>query len=304
MLYVALLLCFACSILFAAIVKKVAMANGATDKSNYKINQNIIPSLGGLIIFISFMVGMSVVSPDSFRTLPVMVGATIIAITGVLAERFQLSSKWKLMGQTIATLVVAVWGGVQFSYIYTFSGNVIEFGYLAIPLTVLWIIGITNAVNLTDALDDLSIGISTIALMTISLMAYLAGNSFVASIGGVLLVSTLGFMLYSSFSIKILIGNTGSLFLGFMIAVLTLSGLKNVTMIYIPTYILGVPIVLHYYFLQRGFTYKQTVSICCSIAALFSLAAFIFSASILWVAIIALTILLVSTQIFSKYRFV
>ncbi|MFJ5763142.1 MraY family glycosyltransferase [Neobacillus sp. NPDC093182] len=304
MLYISLIICFVVSILLSLIAKRSAMTIEETDKPENKFHKTVIPSLGGLAIIISFIAGISIVSPNFTYTIPIIIGATIIAITGVLAERFQLTVKWKFIGQTIAALVVIVWGGVQVSSIYTLQGGYIEFGYLTIPLTLVWIIGITNGINLSPSLDGLAKGVSTIALITMTLMAYITGDSFVANTGGLLIASTLGFLLVSSYSPKILIGDKTSFFLGFMIAVLSISGFNNVMMIYIPAYILGVPIVLHYYLLGKGFTFKQTVSICCSIAAIFSLGAFIFSTSIMWGAIIILTVIFVSSQFLSKYRFI
>ena len=97
-------------------------------------------------------------------------------------------------------------------------GN-LEFGFLSIPITILWIVGITNAINLIDGLDGLAAGVSSIALITISIMAILIPNPFVVLMGSILLASTLGFLIFNFHPAKIFMGDTGALFLGFMIAV-------------------------------------------------------------------------------------
>ncbi|WP_078410700.1 MraY family glycosyltransferase [Priestia abyssalis] len=324
MLYVALVICFASSILLTFIVRKFAIVIGTTDKRDYKIHQAIIPSLGGLAIFISFMAGMFIVSPSSYYTVPIMVGATIIVITGVLVEQFQLPVKWKLVGQVAAALVIVIAGGIQISFIDSSPGHSIEFGLLSIPFTLLWIIGITNTVSLINVLDGLAAGVSSIVLATISLMTFTMGNSFVAITGVLLLASTLGFLICNFSTPKIFMGDTGVLLLGFMIAVLTLTGFKNTGMTAdIPIIILGIPIVdtlftvirhyvnkqslstpdtlhLHHRLLQMGFTYKQTLMINYAITILFSLAVFNFSISTLWGTVFILAVILLYTRIFQK----
>ncbi|HWO96675.1 MAG TPA: MraY family glycosyltransferase [Bacillus sp. (in: firmicutes)] len=324
MLYVALVICFASSILLTLIVRRFAIVIGTTDKRDYKIHQMIIPSLGGLAIFISFMAGMFIVSPTSIYTVPIMVGATIIVITGVLVERFQLPVKWKLVGQVAAALVVVIWGGLQISFIDSYPGRSIEFGLLSIPFTLLWIIGITNIVSVINVLDGLAAGVSSIVLATISLMTFTMGNSFVAITGVLLLASTLGFLIYNFFTAKIFMDDTGVLLLGFMIAVLTLTGFKNTGMTSgIPIIILGIPIVdmlftvigncvnkqslstpgqlhLHHRLLQMGFTHKQTLIFHYAITILFSLAVFNFPISTLWGTVFILAVILLYTRIFQK----
>lgn len=324
MLYVALVICFASSILLTLIVRRFAIVIGTTGKRDYKIHQTIIPSVGGLAIFISFMAGMFIVSPTSIYTVPIMVGATIIVITGVLVEQFQLPGKWKLIGQVAAALVIIIWGGIQIHFIDSSLGRSIEFGLLSIPLTLLWIIGITNAVTLINVLDGLATGVSSIVLAIISLMTFTMGHSFVAITGALFLVSTLGFLISNFFNAKISMGDTGILLLGFMIAVLALTGFKNTAMIsYIPIIILGIPVVdtffavirhyvsrqslsipdklhLHHHLLQMGFTHKQTVMINYAITILFSLAVFTFHIPSLWGVVFILVVILLYTRIFQK----
>ncbi|MGN1385556.1 MAG: glycosyltransferase family 4 protein, partial [Bacillus sp. (in: firmicutes)] len=294
MVYLTLLLCFIASLIITPLVRKLAFKIGATDKPNYrKVHQKIMPRLGGLAIFISFLIGMAILRPqdDQIGTMAVLLGACIIVVIGIFDDMYELSAKVKFIGQILAALVVVL-GGVQVDYINLPFGGGIELGVLSIPLTILWIVGITNAINLIDGLDGLAAGVSAIALITISGMALLKGDLFVLSISAILIGSILGFLKYNFHPAKIFMGDTGALFLGFMIAVLSLSGFKNVTVLslIIPIIILGVPISdtffaiirrivnkqplsapdkshLHHCMLRLGYSHRQTVLIIYAMAA-------------------------------------
>ena len=253
----------------------------------------------------------------------ILVGATIIILLGIYDDKFEMSAKAKFLGQTIAALIIVVGGNIQVNFINTPFGEPIHFGFLAIPLTVIWIVGITNAINLIDGLDGLAAGVSTIALLTIAGMAvFKIGDMFVALIALVLAGSTLGFLKFNFFPAKIFMGDTGAMFLGFMIAVLSLLGFKNVTVIslIIPVVILGVPISdtfyaivrrvlhkkplsapdkshLHHCLLRLGYSHRTTVLLIYAMAASFGVAAFIFSMATLWGAIFLIAVLLIALEI-------
>ncbi|WP_042350856.1 glycosyltransferase family 4 protein [Bacillus massiliigorillae] len=326
MVYLTLLICFIATLIITPLVKKLAFKIGATDKPNHrKVHQKIMPRLGGLAIFISFLIGMLVLQPqpqDSTSAWAIIIGASIIVVIGVFDDMLELSAKVKFIGQIAAALIVVL-SGVQVDYINLPFGGEIHLGMLSIPLTIIWIVGITNAINLIDGLDGLAAGVSTIALITISGMAMLKGDMFVLSIGAILIGSTLGFLKYNFHPAKIFMGDTGALFLGFMIAVLSLLGFKNVTMIslIVPVIILGVPISdtffaiirrivnkkplsapdkshLHHCMLRLGYSHRQTVLIIYAMAASFGLAAFIFSMSTLWGALLIIGILLLAIEVF------
>ncbi|MDQ0156941.1 glycosyltransferase family 4 protein [Robertmurraya andreesenii] len=325
MVYVTLFLCFIASVLITPLVKKLAIAIGATDKPNArKVHQKIMPRLGGLAIYISFIIGFLILRPtdDSISAVPIIIGSFIIIITGVLDDRFELSAKVKLIGQLLAAGVVVL-GGIQLEFINMPFGGELQFGIFSIPLTILWIVGITNAINLIDGLDGLAAGVSSIALITISGMAILMGDMFVMSVGLILLGSTLGFLVYNFHPAKIFMGDTGALFLGFMISVLALLGFKNITIfsLIVPIIILGVPISdtffaiirrfvnkqplsapdkshLHHCLLRLGYSHRQTVLIIYGIAAMFGLAAVIFSQATLWGALLVMGVLLIAIEVF------
>lgn len=323
MILLTLVLCFLLSVTITPLVKKLAIAIGVTDKPDpRKVHQKIMPRLGGLAIYISFIIGFLALGLLNRETLPIIIGCTIIIITGILDDKFTLSAKVKLLGQIVAAIIV-VMNGVVIQFINLPFGGMIEFGIFSIPITILWIVGITNAVNLIDGLDGLAAGVSSIALITISGMALLKGDLFTFSLGMILLGSTLGFLVHNFYPAKIFMGDTGALFLGYMISILSLLGFKNVTMLslVVPIIILGVPISdtffaiirrllnkspisapdkshLHHCILRSGFSHRQTVLLIYAMAAMFSLAAFIFSQATIRGALLVIIVMLIVIELF------
>ncbi|MGE7914493.1 glycosyltransferase family 4 protein [Lysinibacillus xylanilyticus] len=334
MLYVSLIAAFIASILLTPLVKRLAFRIGAVDAPNYrKVHARIMPRLGGLAIFLAFLIGIAILYPFLINVLPyytseysllaIILGACIIVATGVIDDMREISAKAKMLGQLAAALIVIFVGGIQIDEVNLPFVGELDFGLLSIPLTILWIIGITNAINLIDGLDGLAAGVSTIALMTLAVMAFNMGNMFVLAIAAILAAASIGFLFYNFHPAKIFMGDTGALFLGFMISVLALLGFKNVTFVslIIPVIILGVPISdtffaivrrvrmkkkwsdpdkshLHHRLLDMGFTHRQTVLLIYGIAIMFGLAAVIFSMAKVWGAILLGAVILTAIEIF------
>ncbi|MGV2939758.1 glycosyltransferase family 4 protein [Mesobacillus sp. LC4] len=327
MVYVTLIVCFIASILITPLVKKLALKIGATDAPNQrKVHAKVMPRLGGLAIYISFVIGLLILRPEAEYNTAIILGSLIIIITGVLDDMMELSAKIKMLGQLAAAGLVVVWGGVQVTFInIPFIDSQIQFGFMSIPITIFWIVGITNAINLIDGLDGLAAGVSSIALITISGMAIIMGDQYTVMLASIVLASTLGFLIYNFHPAKIFMGDTGALFLGYMIAVLSLLGFKNVTFIsfIVPVIILGVPISdtffaiirrivnkqplsapdkshLHHCLLRLGYTHRQTVLMIYAMAAFFGLAAVIFSQAKLWGSFVLIAILLLLIEIIAE----
>ncbi|MDM5332419.1 MraY family glycosyltransferase [Ureibacillus composti] len=325
MLYVSLFVALVAAILLTPLVKRLAFRIGAVDAPNYrKVHSRIMPRLGGLAIYLAFLIGLLILRPESQYTLAIVLGATVIVITGVLDDMYEISAKAKMLGQLVAAIIIVFFGGIQIEFInLPFNDGQLDFGFLSIPFTIVWIIGITNAVNLIDGLDGLAAGVSTIAFITLAGMAMIMGNGFVIAIAAILACATIGFLFYNFHPAKIFMGDTGALFLGFMIAVLSLLGFKNITVVsfIIPVIMLGVPISdtffaivrryrnkqkwsdpdkshLHHRLIDMGFSHRQTVLIIYGIAAMFGLAAVIFSMAKLWGAILLVTVILVAIELF------
>lgn len=339
MLYITLIICFVASILLTPVVKTLAFKIGATDQPNQrKVHQKIMPRLGGLAIYISFLIGILIIQPYENFHLPLLqpagnihlallLGSLIIILTGAFDDVKEISPKVKLLGQIFASFIVVVLGDLRVEFInLPFDAGQLNFGYLSIPITMVWIIGITNAINLIDGLDGLAGGVSSIALFAIAGMAFVMGNPYVMVIALIAAVSTLGFLVFNFHPAKIFMGDTGALFLGFLISVLSLLGFKNVTFIslIIPIIILGVPISdtffaiirrlvnkqplsapdkshLHHCLLRVGFSHRQTVLLIYAMSAIFALTAFIFSqATIRGSVLILLVILFIIELIVEK----
>jgi UDP-GlcNAc:undecaprenyl-phosphate/decaprenyl-phosphate GlcNAc-1-phosphate transferase len=326
MLFLILLTCILSSILLTPLVRKLAFIIGATDRPNYrKLHQKLMPRLGGLAIYGSFLIGIFIFQPENPNSKYIFLGSAIILVTGVLDDMLELSAKIKFFSQLIAAAIVVFIGGIQVTFINLPFGGQFELGILSVPLTIIWIVGITNAINLIDGLDGLAAGVCCIALVTISWMAFVMGDFYVLTIGLIILGSTLGFLLYNFHPAKIFMGDTGALFLGYMISTLSLLGFKNVTFIsfIVPVIILGVPISdtlfaiirrmvnkkplsapdkshLHHCLLQEGFSHRGTVLIIYGISAFFGIVAVIFSQSNFLGSFILIIILLLFIELLAE----
>ncbi|AOV08544.1 glycosyltransferase family 4 protein [Sporosarcina ureilytica] len=323
MLILAIVAAFVASLILTPLVRRFAFRIGAVDQPNYrKVHTAIMPRIGGLAIFGAFLVGYLLLRPEDSHSTGILIGASLIILTGFLDDMLEITAKAKIVGQLAAAIVVVMWGGLQIEFINLPFGGQLEFGYLSIPITIIWIIGITNAINLIDGLDGLAAGVSTIALISLSIMAVIMGNPFVVATAAILAASSFGFLFFNFHPAKIFMGDTGSLFLGFMISVLALLGFKNVAIIslIIPVIILGVPISdtffaivrrirmkqkisapdkshLHHCLLRTGFSHKQSVLIIYGIAALFGLAAILFSQATVWGSVILVILLLLAIEL-------
>ncbi|MGO4888785.1 glycosyltransferase family 4 protein [Anaerobacillus sp. MEB173] len=325
MILLTLLVCFLVAVLITPLVKKFAIKIGATDQPNHrKVHQKIMPRLGGLAIYISFLIGFIMLQPESPYMPYILIGSFIIILTGVLDDMLEISAKWKLLGQILAAGVV-IYGGVQVEFINLPFNGVLHFGWFGIPITLLWIVGITNAINLIDGLDGLAAGVSSIVLMTITGIALIDGNMFIVALGVILLGSTLGFLVFNFNPAKIFMGDTGALFLGYMLAVISLLGFKNVALfsLVIPVIILAVPISdtffaiirrivnkkplsapdkshLHHCLLRLGFSHRSTVLVIYAISAFFGLSAVVLTQTTLWGALLIISFLLIVLELIAE----
>lgn len=197
---------------------------------------------------------------------------------------------------------------------------------MAYPLTVLWIVGITNAINLIDGLDGLAAGISVIGLSTIAVMAFSADKILILSLSLVVIGSTIGFLFYNFHPAKIFMGDTGSLFLGYMISVLSLLGLyKSVTLfsVVVPVIILGVPIFdttfaiirrilnkqpisspdkshIHHRLMAFGLSHRMAVIVIYMIGLVFSLSAILLTSATIWLSLIIIFLLVMFMQVIAE----
>lgn len=184
--------------------------------------------MGGLAIFLGFIVSMLLFVDITQEVRGILLGAIIIVITGVIDDIISLRAWTKFLIQ-ILSAVIAVLHGVVINVVSNpnvfSSQEAIVLGWLAIPLTVLWIVGITNSVNLIDGLDGLAVGVSTISCVTILVVALLVSEPNVALIVAALAGACIGFMPYNLNPARIFMGDTGSLLLGYVLATVSVLGL-------------------------------------------------------------------------------
>lgn len=284
----------------------LAAKTGAMDAPDArKVHKKPIPRIGGLGIYAAFMV--SILLTMAFQSyddetlhglIGLLVSGTIIVIVGLIDDYKNLPAKVKLLGQIFAACVLVAFD-VRIDFITDPFGDFLYLEYLAIPATVFWVVGLTNTVNLIDGLDGLAAGVSTIAAVTIFLVALQQNFFLVAILTAALAGAAFGFLYYNFNPARIFMGDTGSMFLGFMLAGISVIGaVKSAATIalIVPILALGLPILdttfaivrryrggvpifkpdkghLHHRLLDLGFTQRQAVLLMYIISALLGLSA-------------------------------
>ncbi|MGI6092387.1 MAG: undecaprenyl/decaprenyl-phosphate alpha-N-acetylglucosaminyl 1-phosphate transferase [Veillonellaceae bacterium] len=266
-------------------VINLATKAGALDAPDArKVHTKPIPRMGGLAIYAGFVLAVLASMHVNREIMGLLAGGTFILIIGIIDDIMQLSAKVKLLGQ-IAAAAVLVLFDIRIEWLTNPFGEMIYVEYLAIPLTILWVVGLTNTVNLIDGLDGLAAGVSTIASITILLVALQQNFWSVAILSAALAGSALGFLQHNFNPAKIFMGDTGSMFLGYMLAAVSVTGaVKSAATIalIVPIVALGLPIMdtafaiirrymsgkpifkpdkghLHHRLLEMGLTQKQAV---------------------------------------------
>lgn len=294
-------------IILTPAVIKLAISTGAVDKPDArKVHKVPIPRIGGLGIYVSFMIAVfvAVVSSnldgESLREIVgLLLSASFIVALGLVDDYKNLPAKLKLLGQILAAVIFVIGFDVKIDVITNPFGDYIYLDWIAVPATIFWLVGLTNTVNLIDGLDGLAAGVSAIAAITILLVA-LKQNFFLVSIlTAALAGGAIGFLFYNSHPAKIFMGDSGSMFLGFMLAGISVIGAFKSTAtiaLIVPILALGLPILdttfaivrryrggrpifqpdkghLHHRLLSLGFTHRQAVLLMYVISAMLGLSA-------------------------------
>jgi UDP-GlcNAc:undecaprenyl-phosphate GlcNAc-1-phosphate transferase len=293
-----------------------------------KIHSGFIPHLGGLGIFIGGLSGLLVAllwkdyywQMITFKYAGILMGASIMLITGIVDDTKGLKASQKFFLQLVAATIV-VYSGCKIDTIINPFGDPIQLGIFSIPLTYLWLIGITNAINLLDGLDGLASGVGLLTLATFAILSYqqqdwMTFGICLSFIGGII-----GFLYFNYHPASIFMGDTGSLFLGFLIAALAVEGLQksegNISLL-VPIIALAVPIGdtslaffrrvnqghhpfspdkdhLHHRLLFLGLSHRQAVHIIYLFSFLFGLAAILMATETgLYGALVVLLIFLMA----------
>lgn len=241
------LVTFLVSIILVPIAKKIANHVGAIDIPNErKVHTKPIPRMGGLAIFISFLFGYILYGEITTQMISILIGSFIIFLIGIFDDIKPISAKYKFLVQVLAASVVVIYGQVFFNEITLFGLNISLSVFYRYFFSILFIVTISNSINLIDGLDGLASGVSSIYFITIIIICFLLGKltelDIILSL--IMLGATLGFLIYNFPPAKIFMGDSGSLFLGFMISIISLMSFKvaTFTSLIIPIVALSIPI--------------------------------------------------------------
>jgi len=281
------------------LVRKLALKLEVVDlpKGKRKIHKKPIPLLGGLAIYLSFVLVL-ILKDGSLnpQEIGILIGATIIVIGGVVDDTIELRPRYKLLFQVAAAAALIMFG-VEISSVTNPLSNGDGYwnvGWLNVPLTIIWVIGITNALNLIDGLDGLAAGVALISSVTIFIIAILNNRADAAVLTAILSGAILGFLPYNFNPASIFMGDTGAQLLGFLLAAISIEGtIKSAAAfaIAVPILALGIPIYdtlfavirrkingkpimqadrghLHHRLMDMGLTQRQVVLIMYLISAI------------------------------------
>lgn len=308
------------ALLTTPLVRKLAFKVGAVDQPNHrKVHARVMPRMGGVAIYLAFAALALLTQGERPEVWGLILSGGIIVATGCLDDIMEISPKVKLLGQILAALVLMAFG-VKVSVITNpIDGGVIFLDWWAYPITLLWLVGVSNAVNLIDGLDGLAAGTSAIGAVTLGIVAW-QQDPAVAILAWLLAAAILGFMKYNFHPASIFMGDAGSLFLGFALAALSIMGVAKgafVMSVFVPILLVGVPVLdttfaivrrmangkpifqadkahLHHRLMALGLSHKQAVLAIYLIHGLFSLAGIVVSllpAHLGWLVLGVLTML-------------
>ena len=283
-------------------IKRIAVHVNALDIPNErKVHKVPIPRLGGLGIYLGFLLGYILFGYESIQMNSILIGSFIVILIGIIDDINSVQARYKFLGQLVAASIVTLYGGILLKDISAF-GLYINFGVLSPIITIIFITAIMNCMNFIDGLDGLAGGISAIYFLMIGIISILFKSSGLDMIlSFVLLGSTLGFLVHNFYPASIFMGDSGSLFLGYIIAIISLLGYKNVTFtsLIVPIFLLAIPILdtlfaiirrllkhesiampdkshLHHQLLRLNFSIRKAVLVIYTIDILFAVASIIY----------------------------
>ena len=330
----AIVIAFAISFGATPIVKSFAQKVGAMDVPGEarRVHTHPIPRMGGLAIFLGFILCVVLFADITRQVQGILLGSVVIVITGAVDDIVSLPAWLKFLIQ-LAAAIIAVSHGVVIEVMrnplpFSWSDG-LALGVLSLPITILWIVGITNSVNLIDGLDGLAVGVSTISSITMLVVSLLVADPNVAIILAALTGACVGFMPYNLNPAKIFMGDTGALLLGYVLATVSVLGLFKfyaLVTFAVPVLALAVPLSdtvfsffrrilrgqspmrpdrghFHHRLIDMGLSQKQAVAILYSISAILGLAAVVLAASgAVRVTLLVLTFVIATFVWYRIYR--
>ena len=323
---------FFITLLTTPLVKKLALRFGVSQTPRTRdMHDRPMPLMGGLAIILGFFLtsaGLAFIMREfrDFEFLGIAIGALIIAAIGVIDDARGLRPRYKLIFQVLAALIVA-WSGVRIELIYwPFPAY---FEMFSVPLTILWVVGMTNAVNLIDGLDGLAAGVSAIGSICLMILCALSGSPMAVLLSAMLAGACLGFLPRNFNPAEIFMGDTGAMFIGYIIAVSSIIGVfKGYALLaaFIVFFALVIPISdtgfaifrriknreglmsadrghLHHKLVNAGYTHKQSVAllyIASGLSAALAIVIALRDVRALLVALIFLSTLFAAFIVYSK----
>ncbi|MBI4468486.1 MAG: undecaprenyl/decaprenyl-phosphate alpha-N-acetylglucosaminyl 1-phosphate transferase, partial [Acidobacteria bacterium] len=302
------------SVLLTPLAKWLAGRWGVVDYPDpvRRFHQQPIPRLGGVAIYLSFLFTLAIIPllnnlvADQLRlstdqVLRLLIPCTLVFLLGIYDDIRGANARIKFTVQILASLLVYALG-LRITHVWHPFGGTVDLGIWALPLTVLWLVGITNAFNLIDGLDGLSAGAALFAILTVLVVALIHGHPLIVLMSIALAGATFGFLRYNFAPASVFMGDSGSLFLGFAIAALALEGSQKSTTavaVAIPIVSLGLPILdtvwamvrrllgkrpvftgdrehIHHMIVKRGLSIRQSIILLYGVCALFALFSLLF----------------------------
>ncbi len=284
--------------LVTPLVERIARRFGLVDlPDKRKVHEEPVPRLGGVAIYLGFLAALAfqvfaeayipsqagLITVDA-AFIGIVAGATLIFALGVVDDLRNIRPWTKLAGQLLAGAIVLA-AGVNIEFIGSPSGGLIYLGIWAVPLTLFWMTGFANTVNFIDGLDGLAAGICAISGATFFVFAVQTGQTAAATLSAIFIAVCIGFLKHNFHPASIIMGDSGAMFLGFMLGAIAIQGvMKSIAAIalLVPIVIMGVPIFdtafaivrrvknrapitvadrghIHHRLLHKGFSHAQTV---------------------------------------------
>ena len=234
------------SLFSTPLIIKLSSSLSIVDKpGKRKINTEVVPTAGGIAIYLAFVLTALFIMPLGQTLKGILIGGSFMLVVGLLDDKYAISAPLKFSTQIIGALILISFG-VRINFITNPFGGLLYLGMFSLPFTVFWIVSIINTINLIDGLDGLAAGVAIIAVSTLFVVALQQNQTTAALLALITAGSCLGFLKYNFNPARIFMGDTGSMFIGYIIAAVSITGaLKSAAAvtIFVPMLALAVPIL-------------------------------------------------------------
>ena len=296
---VAVVCAFLLSYAFTPTVRVLAFKIGAVDipLDERRMHNKPIPRIGGLAIYLSFTLTTLFFCEYTSELLTICVGGAALVAIGIFDDVYRLNPFVKLLVQVLVA-VFAVVNGCVIDHI-TLGGTYVDLGVFSVPLSIFWIVGLTNSINFIDGLDGLACGVSAISSLSLLVVVFLHGDLVSTLLCGIIFGACIGFLPFNSNPARIFMGDTGALFLGYVMSILSIQGvfkLHAVLSFIVPLIIFALPLFdtlfailrrvfsgkspfaadrghIHHRLIDMGFAQKDSVKLLYAISGILGLVA-------------------------------